>query len=253
MLEKNLIRSWGSARKLSQVAVLGGTLAALLWPTPIRAQAVDSEALPGLAEESTDTSEETGTLPEDSRFECQLNNREFTVMYLPESEPDQAYPWAQPGEMGGGWTAERRCYEISDRLERYRPEGLLELQTGMENGYDTVCVTTEENPNSCQIVFTVPPGQNPVVTRDRVFENLTLADSGTDTTSVNTFTSDGSELFGQIGQVLGGMTLPGSRPQSRSSGINLKPYLDATDGGTGEYLRGPAAQPGQRLNPDSFR
>ncbi|MBE9077459.1 hypothetical protein IQ241_09135 [Romeria aff. gracilis LEGE 07310] len=220
---------------------------------PIGAQTTDSEELPDLEEEVIGTPSEAVSLPEDSRFECQLNNREFTVMYLPESQPDQAYPWAQPGEMGGGWTAERRCYEISDRLERYRPEGLLDLRTGMENGYDIVCVTTEENPNSCQIVFTVPQGQNPVVTRDRVFENLTLADSGTDTTSVNTFTGNGSELLSQIGQVLGGLPLPGNRPQSRSNGINLKPYLDAADGGTGEYLRRPAAQPGQRLNPDSFR
>ena len=98
---------------------------------------------------------------EDVRFECQLSNGEYTVMYLPESQPEAAYAWATPGELGGGWTAERRCFTISERLESYRPEGLAELLVGSENGYDTVCATTEQFPNLCKIVFTVPPGQKP--------------------------------------------------------------------------------------------
>jgi len=58
--------------------------------------------------------------------------------------------------MGDGWTSERRCTEISQRLGPYRPDGLIELRTDVENNYNTVCVTTENDP-SCRIVFTVPP------------------------------------------------------------------------------------------------
>ncbi|NJN90156.1 MAG: hypothetical protein HC878_07090, partial [Leptolyngbyaceae cyanobacterium SL_5_14] len=104
-------------------------------------------------------------------------------MYYPQSQPGQAYAWATPTELGGGWTEERRCNEISRRLEFYRPDGLLEMQTGVENGYSTICVTTQQNA-SCRIVLTVPPGQDPLVTRDRVFENLAVADRGQQTDSV---------------------------------------------------------------------
>lgn len=176
----------------------------------------------------------------DARFACDVIGGEYTVMYYPLSQPGQSNAWATPTELGGGWTEDRRCYEISRRLEFYRPDGLLELRTGVENGYNTVCVTTEANP-SCRIVFTVPPGQDPIATRDRVFSNLTVADSGQQTQGVVTYAGDGDDLLQRLGGVLG-LELPSSRGNSRSvtrsspSAIDLRPFLDPADGGTGERL-----------------
>lgn len=180
-----------------------------------------------------------------SRFTCEIQDGEYTVMYRPKSEPGQAYPWAVPTEMGGGWTPELRCETISARLEEYRPDGLVELRTDIENGYNTICATTDENLDACRIVFTVPVGQDPVATRDAVFSNITLADAGTDTSAVNTFVGStrlpGADLFGTniltnetldtVGEILGA-----GRSAQRTSGIYLKPYLDPADGGTGTYL-----------------
>jgi hypothetical protein len=167
--------------------------------------------------------------------------------------------------MGGGWDPAKRCYEISRRLESYRPDGLLEMQTAIENGYNTVCVTTQRV-SSCRIVLTVPPGQDPNGTRDRVFQNLTIADSGQQTQGVNTFVDGGSldsnqgnGLSGIVGEAarwlnLGIPGLENSRSTAMSKGINLRPFLDRADGGTGQYLtRGVKAQPGRRLQPNKFR
>lgn len=213
---------------------------------------IDSE--PDARETTTDPT------PSDNepRFVCQLDQGQYTVMYAPESQPGTMYPWAVPQSMGGGWTAERRCNEISRRLESYREDGLVALTTNEENNYDIVCVTTEAN-NSCQIVFTVPPGQNAIATRDAVFENLADADQGMDTQGVNTFTgnNNNNNILGQLGNILGGISNP--RPQSQySRGINLKPFLDPADGGTGQQLnRGrfhsPRNTPSRPLNPDLFR
>ena len=230
----------------TQKLLIGGAITASIFTNflPVRAQSTE-DALP-----EVDASDGGNPLPEDARFECQISNGEFTVMYLPESQPDQAYSWATPEAMGGGWTAENRCYTISDRLEAYRPEGLTELQVGTENGYDVVCATTEQEPGLCKIVFTVPPGQNPVVTRDRVFENLALADSGTETTVVNTFTgAGGSDILEKITGAFN-LPFPESAPASRT-GINLKPFLDPSDGGTGSALEN--GTPVRSLNPDNFR
>lgn len=177
------------------------------------------------------------------RFTCQLEGDQPTVMYSPRSQPGEFYPWAVPEDMGSAWPAERRCEEISRRLEEYRPDGLLELQNGVENGYNTVCVTTETAPD-CRIVFTVPSDQDPAVTRDRVFSNLASADQGTATEGVTTFTSNGSILDG-LNEALG---LPsGDRPSRQS--INLRPFLDPADGGTGAQLTDPVGRP---LNPNNF-
>jgi hypothetical protein len=189
-----------------------------------------------------------------SRFACETVSGEQTVVYRPQSQAGEAYSWAIPGNMGAAWSSTRRCGEISRRLESYRSDGLEELRISVENRSNIVCVTTERNP-SCRIVFTVPGGQDPVAVRDRVFRNLTLADSGQQTQGVNTF-AGGSDngLDGLLGQ---GSSVPsGSRTSSRnkSQGINLKPFLSKEDGGTGNQIGNPVAVPQRyRLNPDKFR
>ena len=185
--------------------------------------------------------------PSDQRFTCEVDlSGDYTVMYRPETDPTRAYSWAKPGEMGGGWTEELRCQTISARLEQYRPEGLIELRTGVENGYDIVCATTEATPDQCRIVFTVPPGQDAIATRDAVFDNLALAENGTATDAVTTFSGSGSWINDTIDQVLGS-GVP-TQPTRRSA-INLKPFLDPADGGTGEAL----GLSSRRLNPENFR
>ncbi len=135
----------------------------------------------------------------------------------------------------------------------YRPDGLLELTTGVENNYNTVCVKTEQV-SDCRIVFTVPPGQDPLVTRDRVFENLTVADSGQQTDGVYTYrgrqTNEIDKLLNMGREALGGRRNSGAK----SKNINLRPFLDQNDGGTGTQLRGGVSKrDNSQLKPGSFR
>ncbi len=195
---------------------------------------------------------------EGPRFTCEYVGGQYTVMYHPQSQEGLAYAWATPTALGGGWTPEARCNEISRRLEAYRPDGLQELRTAVENNYNTICVTTQENP-ACRIVLTVPPGQDPRAIRDRVFQNLTVADSGRQTDAVTTLMGNGQEgklleqILGTGASTLGGR----SNRQSAPDGINLRPFLDAADGGTGAKLRGGGGgvrnDSSPRLNPDIFR
>ncbi|MBD2281022.1 COP23 domain-containing protein [Aphanizomenon flos-aquae] len=200
------------------------------------------------------------TVDGSARFSCQSNNGQFTVMYQPQSQPGQYFAWAAPQSLGGGWDAQKRCQAIATRLESYRPDGLQELQIAVENSENIICVTTEAQP-SCRIVLTVPRGKDPYTIRNSVFQNLTTADSGQQTIAVNTYTnrnsSNGNSLY-SLGQTL----LGGSKNQvtSTKGGINLKPYLDPKDGGTGGKLRNGVAIKGSttrqspnRLNPGRFR
>lgn len=217
---------------------------------------VDTEATgTSTGTSTTGTSTDTSIPVPDTqtRFSCQAQNGQYTVMYQPESQPSQFFPWATPSALGGGWSEERRCNEIARRLEMYRPDGLLELTTGVENNYNTVCVRTEQVPD-CRIVFTVPPGQDALVTRDRVFENLTVADSGQQTDGVYTYRGRQANEIDQLlnidREALGGRRNSGAK----SKNINLRPFLDQNDGGTGTQLRGGVSKPSNsQLNPGSFR
>jgi hypothetical protein len=180
-------------------------------------------------------------------------------MYNPDNQPGRSYPWAVPRTLGDGWTAERRCQEISQRLEMYRPDGLEELKTGYENNYQTICVTTQQVPG-CRIVLTVPPGQSAEIVRDRVFESIAIADSGQMTQGVNAYTGGQNNNFiNQLGQLLGGKSpVQAQKNPKNSNGINLRPFLAQSDGGTGEQLRKSVSKStspnsSYRFNTDKFR
>ena len=79
---------------------------------------------------TTPGSSSTTTTTAGNRFTCEMASGQYTVMYHPESQPSQNYPWAVPSNMGGGWDANRRCTEISRRLELYRPDGALGNEDG---------------------------------------------------------------------------------------------------------------------------
>jgi len=162
------------------------------------------------------------------RFVCEFQNGQYVVSYRPENQFDRSFPWALPRALGGGWSADRRCQEIARRLETYRPDGLDELRIGQENGYNTVCATTDRVPG-CRIVFTVPPGQDPITTRDRVFANLVASEQGQLTAPVNTFNGRGL----RFSDLLRGNSTQTVR--TRSQGIYLKPFLAPRDGGTRAY------------------
>ncbi len=197
---------------------------------------------------NTQTNGQTTVVTNDAvRFACENVSGQLTVIYRPQSRQNEAYPWAVPGDMGSTWNSQRRCGEIARRLESYRSDGLQELRTGIQNQHNVVCVTTEKD-QSCRIVFTVPSQQDPIIIRDRVFRNLTLADSGQQTAGVNTFAGAGGDSLG--GLFGGGNTnyKPGR------SGLDLRPFLSVQDGGTGNQIGNPVPVPTQyRLNPDNFR
>ena len=207
---------------------------------------------------SVPSSTSTSTRNADTRFTCELINGEYTVMYYPESQPDRGYPWAIPSELGGGWTPEKRCGAITSRFESYRQDGLLELTTGVENGYDIICVTTQVDPTDCRIILTVPPGQDPQLTRDLIFDNLLVADDGQQTQGVYTYgdRQSGQDILNEVGKVLGGGN--SSSANSSASGspesIDLRPFLDPADGGTGQQLtRGNSVAPQPSSSDNSER
>lgn len=205
---------------------------------------------------TTSTSSSSQRVDTATRFSCQMDNNGYTVMYSPQSQPNQLFAWATPQALGGGWDAQRRCATIAQRLETYRPDGLVELRTSALNGYDVLCVTSEANP-SCRLVLTVPPGRDAFQVRNDVFQNLVSADSGQATIGVNTYRGAGLEDTINLGRTL----LGGKRAAVSKDAIQLKPFLDKKDGGNGTLLRNvkkttPQSRPsqsGNRLNPNLFR
>jgi hypothetical protein len=184
------------------------------------------------------------------RFICQLERGRYTVMYYPQNQDRRPYPWAIPNDLGDGWTAQRRCNEISRRLEMYRPDGLLDLKIGRENHYDTICVTTQQE-RSCRIVLTIPPGKNPETTRNKIFQTLIAAEEGQYTQGVNAFTGSktSESIIDQLSPIFNGNLLRQNNSSPSNNAINLRPFLEPSDGGTGSQLRDNSATPTITITP----
>lgn len=234
----------GSLALLLSSTLMGGAAQAADVVVPTDNGGSSTTSTPAPTNSTTTTSAENSTVPttttiplNGTRFICQSNGGIPTVMYQPESQPNQAFPWAVPGTMGGGWTPEARCREIANRLESYRPDGLVEMGTAVQNGYNTICVTTERVPG-CRIVLTVPQGQDPTATRDRIFQNLASADDGQAIQGVNTLAGqNGNSILGGLGNLLGLPKL-GNTAKPRNANIDLRPFLSVADGGTGKKMKG---------------
>jgi hypothetical protein len=199
---------------------------------------VSNSPAPNTVPTSTQTSSGSG-----AHFTCENFNGNPTVMYYPDNQNGRGFAWAQPSDMGDTWTPQARCQAIAQRLEQYRTEGLEQMVTSKLNGYDIVGVTTDQVPG-VQIVLTVPPGQDPQATRDKIFNNLTIAEAGNQTEAINTFTSSGGGLCfnNKLGQFLH-LGCPTTNQNhsitsapSGNTNIYLRPFLAPSDGGDGSLL-----------------
>ncbi|HLP89290.1 MAG TPA: COP23 domain-containing protein [Nostocaceae cyanobacterium] len=255
------------SKSLRFVCLSGVSLSLILGQAGAYAQ-TGGVVVPTDSSGSTTTPTTTTTIDSNTRFSCQFYNGRHTVMYQPESQPRQFFAWAAPQELGGGWTPQKRCEAIASRLELFRPDGLQELRTGRENSENTICATTDAVP-SCRLVLTVPRDKDPNTILSSVFQNLVDADEGKSTVAVNTYRNNRQGGVRDIYNV-GRTILGGNRNQTTASqgGINLKPFLDVKDGGTGANLKNGVsfgtptqAKPSQptqpqrtfRLNPRIFR
>lgn len=87
--------------------------------------------------------------------------REFTNGGIPNNK--LIIRWVSDFGKEVGYDQQKRCEEVSNRLQDYSNRGLLNyITTGKENGLDTICVAKDKKRGgSCLILWTLKPGTNP--------------------------------------------------------------------------------------------
>lgn len=87
--------------------------------------------------------------------------REFTNGGIPNNK--SIISWVSDFGKEVGYDQQKRCEEVSNRLQDYSNRGLLNyITTGKENGLDTICVAKDKKRGgSCLTLWTLKPGTNP--------------------------------------------------------------------------------------------
>jgi hypothetical protein len=77
--------------------------------------------------------------------------------------------WVSKEFEGAGWTAKRRCQEVSDRFQKFHASRELDfITTGKMNGQQVVCVT-DKNGNDCRgLLLTIRPTSTPSETLQKL-------------------------------------------------------------------------------------
>jgi hypothetical protein len=111
---------------------------------------------------------ETFLISPKSRFSCAIQADSergvdvYAVMYRHDSETK---PWLRMiNTLGGGYTPQKRCLEIADRMEKLRKEGLRELTYRSDPNTEkqwVICAKTKQGGDSCELVLTLQVGVDP--------------------------------------------------------------------------------------------
>jgi len=77
--------------------------------------------------------------------------------------------WVSKEFDGAGWTAQRRCQEVSDRFQKFHQSGELNyLTTGKMGGQQVVCVTNENGKDCRGLLVTIRPTSTPSETLQKL-------------------------------------------------------------------------------------
>lgn len=79
--------------------------------------------------------------------------------------------WTSDRFSNSGWSAERRCNAVSQRLQESYDKGKLQyLTTGRINGLPVVCSTDRGGGSCIDLIYTLKPGQNPATTLSQLLQ-----------------------------------------------------------------------------------
>ncbi|MDB9312300.1 COP23 domain-containing protein [Spirulina sp. CS-785/01] len=90
----------------------------------------------------------------------------WTIMYRADKNV-RPKPWLRMvRQMGEEWNTLKRCQEIADRIEQFRQDGLIEFAYRKDEATDAtgqyvLCAKTRLSGDSCPILLTLMPDDNP--------------------------------------------------------------------------------------------
>ncbi|WP_448380585.1 COP23 domain-containing protein [Gloeomargarita sp.] len=108
--------------------------------------------------------------------------------------------WTSNVFSGSGYSAERRCQEVSKRFQTYYDDGSLSfITTGRMNGQNVVCVAMRHGGPCVGLLFTLKPGANPTQVVNQLFNIRTRASGPLNETTARPYI-DFAELLGHDDQ-----------------------------------------------------
>jgi len=105
--------------------------------------------------------------------------------------------WTSAAFSESGYSAQRRCQEVSRRFQTYYDDGSLSfITTGRMNGQNVICVARSHGGPCAGLLFTLKPGANPTQVVNQLFNIRTRASGPLNETTARPYI-DFAELIGR--------------------------------------------------------
>lgn len=104
-------------------------------------------------------------------FFCSTSASVPTTVYLNKQGTQEPWiTWSSDYFTDSGWTPEKRCLEVSNRLETYRIKNQLQYVTsGVINNQKVICVAATQGAPCGGIIYTLKPGQDAIAALNNLF------------------------------------------------------------------------------------
>ncbi len=102
------------------------------------------------------------TLPRGTDYSCNLDEDTPVTIARTSRGDKPIIRWKSNFFISSGYTPEKRCMEVSERLQTYYQSGLLHhITTGVMNQEPVICVTRTKGGDCSGLLITLEPGDNP--------------------------------------------------------------------------------------------
>jgi hypothetical protein len=104
-------------------------------------------------------------------FFCDTSGDVPTTVYLNKQGIQEPWiKWSSDYFTDSGWTPEKRCGEVSNRLETYRVNQQLRYVTsGVVNNQKVICVAASQGAPCGGIIYTLKPEQDAIAALNNLF------------------------------------------------------------------------------------
>ena len=124
--------------------------------------------------------------------------------------------WTSDTFEEAGWSAQRRCEEVSSRFEKLRLEGRLKyLTTGRMNGQPVICSTSSRGGSCDGLLYTLKPNQDPGATLQSLLNVRSRASGPLNETT--------ERIYLEIEEVINTAEINNSRDISKPKSNNSSP------------------------------
>jgi len=103
-------------------------------------------------------------------FSCKMVSGAWTTLVNESSQPErQIIRWTSPTG-GPGYTPERRCKEVTNRMNDYFSKSGQFITYGIKNEQNVICTTDGQGKDCLKLLYTLKPNQDPKGTLEDLFQ-----------------------------------------------------------------------------------